>query len=47
MDMVVPELANAVYEDRLRDAIKARGMPTPRKVKGLPSMLRNLLHIFA
>jgi hypothetical protein len=47
MDIVVPELANAVYEDRVRDATKARSVSTPRRTKGLPSLLRSLLHLFA
>ena len=47
MDIVVPELANAVYEDRIRDATKTRRVSTPRRIKGLPSLLRSLIHLFA
>ena len=46
MDIVVPELANAVYEDRVRDAIKALKVSTPSKPEGLASLLRSLLHLF-
>jgi hypothetical protein len=46
MDIVVPQLANAVYEDRIRDAVRARRFSIPTRSKRLPSMLKNLLHLF-
>ena len=47
MDIVIPELASAVYKDRMRDAIKARRFSSPRRTEGLPSLLRSLLRLFA
>ena len=47
MDIVVPQLANAVYEDRIRDAEKARRFSIPTRDNRLTFMLKNLLHLFA
>lgn len=47
MDIVVPQLANAVYEDRIRDALRARRFSIPTRSNSLPLILRNLLHLFA
>jgi hypothetical protein len=46
VDFVVPELAKAVYEDRMRDAQKARRFLSPSRPGGLPSVLRGLLPVF-
>jgi hypothetical protein len=45
MDFVVPELAKAMYEERVRDAMKARRFSSPSMSAGLPSVLRSLLHV--
>jgi hypothetical protein len=46
-DIVLPELVNAVYEERLRDAEKSRRTSTPAKADVSASVLRSLIHLFA
>jgi hypothetical protein len=46
-DIVLPELANAVYEERLRDAEKARQDSAAKRTGALASVLRSLIHLFA
>jgi hypothetical protein len=46
-DIVLPELANAVYDDRLRDAEKTRPNPGANKTNAPASVLRSLIHRFA
>jgi hypothetical protein len=46
-DIVLPELVNAVYEERLRDAEKSRRTSTPDKADASASVLRSLIHLFA
>lgn len=46
-DIVLPELANAVYRDRLRDAEKNRKRSDATETGRLPSVLKNLLVLFA
>ena len=45
-DIVLPELANAVYEERVRDADKTGRFSIPRKSGRLPSLLRGLQLLF-
>jgi hypothetical protein len=46
-DIVLPELADAVYRDRIRDAKKNRKFSDSRETGRLPLVLRNLLLLFA
>jgi len=46
-DIVLPELANAVYEERLRDAEKARQDSAAKRTGAPASVLRSLIHLFA
>jgi hypothetical protein len=45
-DIVLPELANAVYEERVRDADKNRWFSERRKTGTLTSFLRSLQILF-
>ena len=45
-DIVLPELANAMYEERVRDADKSRRFSGPRKTGALTSFLRSLQIFF-
>ena len=42
-DVVVPELARVMYEDRVRDAQKINRFSSYRRPSGLLSVLRSLL----
>jgi hypothetical protein len=44
--MVVPELAKAMVEDRLRDAQKTRRFPGDARPRGLAAMLRSFFPHF-
>jgi hypothetical protein len=44
--MVVPELAKAMLEDRLRDAQKTRRFPSDPRPRGLAAVLRSMLPHF-
>jgi hypothetical protein len=46
-DIVLPELANAVYDERLRDAEKTRQNSGVNKTNAPVSVLRSLIHLFA
>ena len=45
-DIVLPELANAMYKERVRDADKDRGFSEGRKTGALTSFLRSLQFLF-
>jgi hypothetical protein len=46
IDLVVPELAKAMYDERIRDAEKAHMVSSYRRPGGLPLVLRSLLPPF-
>jgi hypothetical protein len=46
-DIVLPELVNAVYEERLRDAEKTRQKSVAKRTGAPASVLRSLIHLFA
>jgi len=46
-DIVLPELADAVYKDRIRDAKRNRRVSGMPETRSLPSVLRALIHFFA
>jgi hypothetical protein len=46
VDLVVPELAKAIYEERIRDAEKAHRFSSYRRPGGLLAVLRSLLPYF-
>jgi hypothetical protein len=47
MDIVLPELAQAVYADRVRDAQRTHGFSSSSGTGRLSSVLRSLLSRFA
>lgn len=46
-DIVLPELADAVYKDRIRDVNRNRRFSGMLETGKLPSVLRTLIHFFA